>query len=200
MQLIGPKIQRRPGLVVRARAAQHTTRLGGLAVTTAAQTVADLLLTLPRAHAVSVLDSALQQRLLPGGPADVEPLLARRHGGDRARLLMCEADGRAESPLETRHRLLCKDAGLPPGLLQWQLEDPISGKRFRIDAGWPSRMVGVEADGKEVHGQPRALYEDRHRQNCLLTAHPGLILLRFTWEDALRPAEFLRRLTQALSR
>lgn len=171
---------------------------GDMPVTTVAQSVADVLRVEDRATAVSVLDSALHQGLLPGGAGDLARVLRGYPGGQRAHRLMRQADGRAESPLETRGRLVCTDAGMPPEVLQWALSDA-DGARYRIDLGWPSRGVGVEADGRAVHGAPEALYADRHRQNALLAAHRGLVLLRFTWRDALRPERFLATLRQALA-
>lgn len=180
---------------------RRTTRVRGLRVTTVAQTVADALLACDRMTAVSVLDSALHRRLLPGGVKEtVGRLIAERTGAPRARRLMPQGDGRAESPLETRNRLLCTDAGMPPETLQWPLTDPDTGRRYRVDLGWPSRGVGVEADGAAVHGGPRAVYEDRDRQNALTAAYPGLVLLRFTWRDVRRPERFLAALRRALGR
>lgn len=178
----------------------ETTSVRGIEVTTVAQTVADILRTEDRMTAVSVLDSALNQGLLHGGVADLERLVFGRTGIDRALRRMSEADGRAESPLETRNRLVCTDHGMPPETLQWPLPDPHSGTRYRLDAGYPSRWVGMEADGRGVHDQPSALHADRGRQNDLLSAYPGLVILRFTWSDSLRPERFVGALRRALTR
>lgn len=113
---------------------------------------------------------------------------------------MTEADGRAESPLETRNRLVCTDHGMPPEILQWPLTHPQSGVRYRVDVGYPSRWVGVEADGRSVHDLPEAVHRDRMRQNALLSAFPGLVLLRFTWWDSHHPDRFVADLRQALAR
>jgi hypothetical protein len=187
----------RRGVTVHRLGRRQTVWLRGMPVTTVAQSVADVLRAEDRATGVSVLDSALHQGLLPGGAADLEQALGGYPGGRRARGLLHQADGRAESPLETRGRLVCTDAGMPPEVLQWPLSDA-SGARYRIDLGWPSRGVGVEADGREVHSEPEALYADRHRQNALLATHRGLVLLRFTWRDAMEPRRFLTTLRQAL--
>ncbi|MFH9982620.1 hypothetical protein ACH4ND_25940 [Streptomyces sp. NPDC017179] len=173
--------------------------LRGLPLTTPARTCADLLLQLPRAEAVSVLDSALHEGLLShpdllGIPA----FLSGRPGAPRAREWLRLADGRAESPLETRVRLICLDDGLPPPLLQWRIGDPERGCSYRIDLGWPTHLVGVEADGKAPHSTPQALYQDRHRHNRLSTLLPGLTLLRFTWSDTYDPPRILLPLRQAL--
>jgi hypothetical protein len=187
------------GIVHHRLGRRETTSLGTLAVTTVAQTVADVLLSKKRMPAVSVLDSALHQRLLPGGLGHVEALLFGRTGVDRALRRMAEADGRAESPLETRNRLVCADHGMPPETLQWPLSDPRSGVRYRLDAGYPSRWVGVEADGRSVHDRQDALHADRARQNDLLSAYPELVILRFTWADSVRPERFLAALRRALT-
>lgn len=188
----------RDGIVFHKLGTGETTTVGGIQVTTVAQTVGDILRTEDRMTAVSVLDSALHQGLLPRGVAGLERLVCGRTGVDDARRRMREADGRAESPLETRNRLVCADAGMPPEILQWPLTHPRTGVRYRVDAGYPRRWVGVEADGREVHDRPRALHQDRERQNALLSAFPGLVLLRFTWRDALAPEQFLDALRCAL--
>lgn len=205
----------RPGYVVHRLGRRETVSLRGIEVTTVAQTVADVLRTEDRMTAVSVLDSALHQDRLPTGPdgpeapegpaaveapAAVETLLRRLPCARRARKLLAEGDRCAESPLETRSRLVCTDAGMPPETLQWPLPDPTTGTRYRIDLGWPSKGVGVEADGRGIHGAPDALYADRRRQNALLAAHPRLVLLRFTWRDAIDPDRFLATLRHALAR
>ncbi len=189
----------RSGIAVHRLCRRQTTWLRGLPVTTVAQTVADVLRTQDRMTAVSVADSALHQRLVPGGIAALDELLRGQPRVETARRLLGEVDERAESPLETRNRLVCTDAGMPPETLQWPLADT-TGARYRVDLGWPSKGVGVEADGSAVHDSPEALYRDRHRQNALLAAYPGLILLRFTWRGSLEPERFLGSLRQALMR
>lgn len=180
---------------------RETTVLHGLEVTTLKQTMADVLLTEQRMPALSLLDSALHQRaLLPADLPAVDALFCGRTGVERARHLLHMGDGRAESPLESRNRLVCTDHGMPPEVLQWVLPDPASGVRYRLDAGYPGQWVGMEADGRGVHDQPRALHSDRERQNALLSAYPGLVILRFTWQDSLRPDRFLASLRRALAR
>ncbi|WP_112465445.1 type IV toxin-antitoxin system AbiEi family antitoxin domain-containing protein [Streptomyces triticisoli] len=197
----GHEIRSRPGIRVHRSALPPTSRttLRGIPVTTPVRTCADLLLHLPRTEAVSVLDSALHQGLLTEPDLrTIPPLLSGRPHARRAREWLRLADGRAESPLETRVRLICLDDGLPPPLLQWRIVDPAQGCSYRIDLGWPTHLVGVEADGKAPHGTPQALYQDRHRQNRLTTLLPGLTLLRFTWSDTHHPPLVLLPLRRAL--
>ena len=171
----------------------------GIPLTNPARTCADLLLECPREEAVSLLDSALHQGLLgPSGRHAVMAHLSGRRGACRVRTWLDLADGRAESPLETRLRLVFLDGGLPQPLLQWPIRDPQLGREFRIDLGWPTKLVGVEADGTSVHGSPRAIYQDRHRQNRLAALLPGLTLFRFTWADTYTPDTILIPLRQAL--
>ncbi|MFI1833691.1 hypothetical protein [Streptomyces olivaceoviridis] len=125
-------------------------------------------------EAVSVLDSALHQGLLSQPDLVTIPAhLSGRRNARRARDWLRLTDARAESPLETRVRLICLDDGLSPPLLQWHVPDSEQGFSYRIDLGWPAQLVGVEADGKHPHSTPQALYRDRYRQNRLATLLPA---------------------------
>ncbi|MFF7140631.1 type IV toxin-antitoxin system AbiEi family antitoxin domain-containing protein [Streptomyces nodosus] len=197
----GHEIRSRPGIRVHRTTISPTTRmtLRGIPLTTPVRTCADLLLHLPRMEAVSVLDSALHQGLLTDlDLLAIPPLLSGRPGAPRARTWLPLANAQAESPLETRVRLICLDGGLPPPVLQWRILDPIQGCSYRIDLAWPTHLVGIEADGKAPHSTPRALYQDRSRQNRLSTLLPALTLLRFTWPDTYHPPSILIPLRQAL--
>ncbi|MGW1002010.1 hypothetical protein [Streptomyces sp. NPDC002520] len=168
-------------------------------MTTPVRTCADLLLQLPRMEAVSVLDSALHQGLLAESDLHKIPThLSGRPHAPRARTWLRLANARAESPLETRVRLICLDDGLPLPVLQWRIPDLEQGCSYRIDLGWPARLVGIEADGKAPHSTPQALYKDRFRHNRLSTLLPGLTLLRFTWSDTYNPQSILLPLRRAL--
>ncbi|WP_159025007.1 type IV toxin-antitoxin system AbiEi family antitoxin domain-containing protein [Streptomyces sp. CB01373] len=197
----GHEIRSRPGIRVHRSALPPSARmtLRGIPVTIPVRTCADLLLQLPRTEAVSVLDSALHQGLLSEPDLlTIPPLLSGRPHAPRAREWLRLADGGAESPLETRVRLICLDGGLPPPVLQWRIRDPEQGRSYRIDLGWPAHLVGIEADGEAPHSTPQALYQDRHRQNRLTTLLPGLTLFRFTWSDTHHPPLILLPLRRAL--
>ncbi|BCJ71893.1 hypothetical protein CS0771_14370 [Catellatospora sp. IY07-71] len=160
--------------------------IDGMRVTSALRTVADLLLVTDRYAAVSVLDSALHrlaftEHELPG----LYRLLAGRRGAIAARKWIDQADGRAESPLETRARLRCADAGLAPDELQAVIRAADGTVLARADMLWHRARVIGEADGAEVHDRPEAVFRDRHRQNAL--ANAGYTVLRFTWSDTLTP-------------
>ncbi|WP_343444165.1 type IV toxin-antitoxin system AbiEi family antitoxin domain-containing protein [Micromonospora schwarzwaldensis] len=198
-----PHVQRRaePGLVMHQLTldAADIGRFDGVPATTPVRTVADLVRREDRFSAVSVLDSALNRQLLT--EADLLLILARvagRSGAVAARRHVAEADGRAQSPLETRTRLRCVDGGVPPDALQLHVRDD-DGHLLGIgDMAWRSARVIAEADGRSPHGIPQAVYADRFRQNRLTNA--GWRVLRFTWADTLRPDYIPATVRQALGR
>jgi hypothetical protein len=161
-------------------------RAAGIMATDPLRTVADLILREDRYTAVSLLDSALHRGLLSADALQRMPSLLRgRRGAVAARECLAEANGLAQSPLETRTRLRCVDGKVPPDVLQLQVRDH-DGYLLGIgDLGWRTARLIAEADGRGPHGSPDALFADRHRQNRLLNA--GWTVLRFTWADTLRP-------------
>jgi hypothetical protein len=158
----------------------------GIPVTTPLQTAAHVICRAERFPAVSILDSALNKGLLD--PADLNKVLGlirRRRGAVLGRQCIAEADGRAESPLETRVRLRCADGRVPPDDLQHQVRGDDGQMAATVDAAWTWARVAAEADGQQPHATPAALFEDRRRQNRLMNA--GWTVLRFTWVDTLQP-------------
>lgn len=123
--LVPSSVGRRPrtGGLVRVRwrrmTVHHRDRglVDGLAVTSAARTVTDLLPSLDTVEAVCLLDAARNS----GGiaPADFSALAARPCFAAACAL----SDARAQSPLETRARLACVEAGIPPDALQLPIHD-----------------------------------------------------------------------------
>jgi hypothetical protein len=189
-----------PGLVVRQLVLADSDHLevDGFRVTTVPRTLADLVLRLRRFDAVAMLDGALFQKKISGDDVALMAALVRgRRGAVRARRRLAEADGRSASPLETRIRLICLDAGLRPEELQHPVLDE-NGFLLAIgDLAWPSRRLIVEADGAVVHSAPQAVYHDRHRQNEL--AARGWTVIRFTWADVGRPGYVVAAVRRALT-
>lgn len=138
-----------PGIAV------HTYALGdddacwvdGVRVTTPGRTAFDIGRRLLADRSIPLLDALL--RATSTTVADVVEFADTRPGvRGRARLLSALAlvDPGAESPQETRLRLLFVRAGLP--LPQTQLCFTLeSAKRIRFDMGWPEWKVAVEYDG-----------------------------------------------------
>ncbi|SCE85683.1 Transcriptional regulator, AbiEi antitoxin, Type IV TA system [Micromonospora mirobrigensis] len=188
-----------PNLVVHQFVLQpsHIGTLAGVPATTPVRTVADLLLRVGRYPAVCLVDSALNRRLFTEPDLGaVAALLARRRGAVSARKWLVEADGRAQSPLETRARLRCVDGGVPPDVLQVEVRDADGYLLGVGDLGWRARRLIAEADGRAAHGSARALFEDRRRQNRLVNA--SWTILRFTWSDTLHPDYIPHVVRQAL--
>jgi hypothetical protein len=169
----------------------------GVPATTAVRTLADVILRMDRYPAVCALDSALNRQIIAEADLTlIPPLLAGRRGAVAARQHLAEADGRAQSPLETRTRLRCVDGGVPPDILQWAIRDD-DGYLLGIgDLGWLRARLIAEADGLGPHRTPAAVFEDRMRQNRLVNA--GWRVLRFTWADTLRPDYIPYTVRQAL--
>lgn len=166
--------------------AADVTEVAGIPVTTPLRTVADVILRNDRYTAVSVLDSALNRGLV--GKSDiafVNRLLCGRRGAVAARGYLAQADGRAQSPLESRVRLRCVDGKARPDVLQHEVRDDDGYLLGVGDLAWLKARVIAEADGRAPHGTPDAVYADRRRQNLLVNA--GWTVLRFTWADTLRP-------------
>ncbi|WP_233563577.1 DUF559 domain-containing protein [Micromonospora musae] len=160
--------------------------VAGIPVTTAMRTVSDVILRTDRYAAVSVLDSALNSgRFASEELGLVSALIRGRRGAAAARCHLAEADGRAQSPLETRARLRCVDGRVPPDTLQLEVRDDDGYLLGVGDLGWRGPKVIAEADGREAHDTPAAVFADRRRQNRLVNA--GWTVLRFTWADTLRP-------------
>lgn len=176
---------RRSGLVLhRDQLAQEdVVDLDGLSVTTVPRTAYDLLTGADRLSAVWACEAALRQQLVTDADLDevVRRCAGRRHA-TRSRHWRALVDVRSESPLETAIRLLLVDAGVPAPVPQYQVRTADGHPLARLDLSWPDRRVGVEADGKEPHGQPRPIYTDRWRGNALVAWQ----LIRFTWHDVLR--------------
>lgn len=151
----------------------------GLRATSALLTVAEIGRRLPLVEAVVIADMALRQHLV-----DLAELTAyaaarpRRRGIGHLRRVIELAEPRAESPMETRLRLLLVLAGLPRPEAQVPLHDDSGRFLGRPDLYYPAHRLGLEYDGS-THRD--SLIQDNRRQNRLLNA--GIRLLRFTATD-----------------
>lgn len=172
----------------------------GIHLTGVARTAYDMLLDADQLSGVWLCEQAIRCGLVtsdaliamtatyPDGPG---------HARARARLRL--VDARSESPLETAARLLLAMADLPTPEVQIPVRDVASGIVFRIDLGYAAARIGIELDGRAVHGTAAAVLADRRRQNALHLA--GWTILRFTWEDVMyRPAYVIATVRRALLR
>lgn len=141
-------------------------RCGALA-TNPDRTAVDLARTLGRLDVLPVLDAALGTGRCTPASLAAELLRHLGHRGVRqARELIPLADAAAGSPQESRLRLRCHDAGLPPPSLQVPVLDR-SGRACRwLDLGWEQTRIGLEYDGEGHDGAARRR-ADRRRHNLL---------------------------------
>jgi hypothetical protein len=124
-------------------------RIDGIACTTAARTAYDLGRRLLLETAAIRVDALLNAT--SATPRSVDDV-ARRHPGARGvrrlHTVMDLVDAGAESPQETRLRLLLVQSGL----LRPVTQIPVTNERGRvvrrIDMGWPEWKVGAEYDGE----------------------------------------------------
>lgn len=137
----------------------------GIPVTTAARTAFDHGRRYGRTLAVIRVDALLQATALK--LADIDALIDR-HRGARGLVQLREvvrlADAGAESPQETRTRLLLTDAGLRPQQTQVDVFNRFGDHVHRIDMGWPEWKVGVEYDGEQHWSNPEIRAKDIDQQ------------------------------------
>jgi very-short-patch-repair endonuclease len=157
----------------------------GFRTTTLLRTLFDLSRQLSLVEAVVVADMALHARLIPRDELrDWIDRQAGRKGVGAARRVLDLAEPAAESPMETRLRMLLVLNGLPRPEVQVTIRDQSGGFVGRPDLYYSDHRLGLEYDG----GTHRvSLVDDNRRQNRLLTA--GVRLLRFTSSDVLRHPE-----------
>ncbi|CAM3330132.1 type IV toxin-antitoxin system AbiEi family antitoxin domain-containing protein [Occultella aeris] len=191
---------------IRVRRFDHgfgVATLRGRAVADLRSALVQALPEMNRETAVAVLDSTLFRRQLDAeGLADVRRRVRGRRGAARLTPWWDLVDGRAESPLETRARLVCVDACLPPDDIQVVVTDSRGAFIARGDMGWlreDGSWVLVEIDGVAIHSAPEALFRDRVRQNAL-ASRTDTVILRFTAADVYQPTLIPRQVAAALGR
>lgn len=120
-------------------------------VTTPLRTAWDLTRRLDLVESVVAVDALARRhnRYRPGfDPAELIRLRSERPGARGCRSLdrvVALADPRAESPMETRLRLLLVLAGLPGPHVQYRLDDV----RVRFDLAYPEVKLAIEYDGED---------------------------------------------------
>src|SRR5438105_1041208 len=157
------------------------TRVRGVPATSAVRTVAEVCSRMSVPEAVVLADEALHRKLVH---LDQLTAWATSHGGSRGmktlRRVVDLAEPAAESPMESRLRILLVSSGLPRPKAQISIHDRWGRFVGRPDLYYEDARLGIEYDGG-VHRE--TLAEDNRRQNKLLRA--GVRLLRFTAGDVL---------------
>ncbi|MGH3714505.1 MAG: hypothetical protein ACRDT4_13740 [Micromonosporaceae bacterium] len=187
------------GLRIRGAAltASDIDVLGGIRLTTPERTAWELTMRRDLPDAVAVIDALLAADRLSASRLDAY-LDTRR--GARGWRMAAKAfglvDGRAESPAESRLRVLLTLAGLPPPTPQREIRDH-HGFVARVDLAWPEAAVAVEYDGV-WHAAASQLRRDRQRLNRLLAA--GWLVHHVTARDLYDPAPTIAAIRDLLRR
>ncbi|BBY17925.1 hypothetical protein [Mycolicibacterium litorale] len=191
-----------PGIVVRsgAIADDEICVVGEMRCTTPDRTAYDLGRRLvPLERAVVGIDALLNATRVP---ASAVGAITSRYPGARGirhlRQALDLVDAGAESPQETRLRLLYVLSGLPRPATQIPVRDDRGRVMRRIDMGWPQWMVGAEYDGEQHFTDPEAYAADIERLEFL--AERGWTIVRVSsrqlrWQ---RP-EVVARVRRALA-
>ena len=171
----------RAGVLLRRAAlgAADVVQRRRLPVTSPLRTVFDLARRLPLVEAVVAVDLALHAKLVGrDGLSAYTDAHAGARGITRARRVIDLAEADAESPMESRLRMVLVLARLPRPAVQVPLFNDRGDFVGRPDLFYPAQRLGLEYDG----GNHRTnLEDDNRRQNRLLNA--GYRLLRFTADD-----------------
>jgi hypothetical protein len=192
--------QRIPGLRLRRcrHLARDVTSRDGLRITTPAATALDLAAELPRDDAVVVIDQFCRagsryRRLTDLPQLSVLAEVRKGRGCRLARAALADADGLAESPQETRLRLIMQRGGLPRPTAQFRVLD---GREeiARVDFAFEAQKLAVEYEGL---GHLDRLGPDRQRMNRLQAA--GWRVLYVTAADLHHPERLVAAVAAALA-
>jgi hypothetical protein len=167
------------GIVIHADAIaddeQQVSR--GMTCTTPARTAYDLGRRLAGETAIIRMDALLNATKVP-----VKQIasIAERYPGARGlrqlRTALAHVDGGAESPQETRLRLVLVEDGLPRPVTQIPVMNDYGKIVRRIDMGYPEYKVGVEYDGEQHFTNPDDYANDIERLEFL--ASKGWTIVR----------------------
>jgi predicted transcriptional regulator of viral defense system len=178
---------------------------GPLPVTRPARTLVDCSREWSLVDAVVAIDAAIRCKQVRRAELTTA-ILRQSHWrgiGEAARALHL-ADGRSESPLETRGRLAFLSAGLPLPELQVELHGP-RGFVGRVDAWFDDPGIAVEFDGLVKYTDPyrgrtpaQVLWDEKRREDVIRDLDVPVV--RVVQEDLPRLARPTERLHELLAR
>ena len=179
----GVGVSARAGIAVRRSplGGDDVVDVRGMPTTSVVRTLAEVCCRLRITEAVVMADAALHL-----GRVSIHQLTswARAHAGcpgiTTFRRVIELAEPAAESPMESRLRMVLVLGGLPRPKAQASIHDRTGRFVGRPDLYYESQRLGIEYDGGTHRN---SLAEDNRRQNRLLDA--GVHLLRFTAGDVL---------------
>jgi very-short-patch-repair endonuclease len=178
----------------------EVTTLGRLRVTSLERTVVDCAMMLDYRQGLVLMDHALRL----GADLDLMNAMAGnlpgRSGVRNLRLVLANADIRAESAGETLTRELLARLKLPMPEAQVEVQSRVG--RHRLDFAWKEKKVALEFDGKvkyfDYKPTAEVLFQERRRERAL--TEDGWYFVRLEWKDLFREQEFKNRILAALGR
>ncbi|OLT41146.1 hypothetical protein BJF86_16210 [Serinicoccus sp. CNJ-927] len=186
----------RQGLQCHVDAAATVRRRHGLLVTAPAQTFLDLAGPLSCVDLVVLGDSLVHRRATTVQELDralAEPAVRLPRLAPQAAALVRVG---AESPMETRTRLVLVLAGLPEPVLQHEVGDETH--RFRLDLAYPELKIAVEYDGRQHADDPRQWQHDLARREWL-DAHGWRVIVVTTTDVYATPWATVLRVAGAMA-
>jgi len=175
----------------------ETCLVRGMPVTTPARTAFDIGRRNRLETAIIRVDALANATGLK--PEDVERVAADHRGARgivQLRRVVDLMDGGAESPQETRTRLLLIAAGFPKPQTQVVVVDEFGEFVARVDMGWKEYKLGVEYDGPQHWDDPDQHARDIDRLARL--AAEGWLIVRLSRDHLrYRPHVFLARVRDA---
>jgi very-short-patch-repair endonuclease len=162
--------------------------------TSALRTALDIARAEPLAEAVAALDVLLARGVVGRSELHGAVVGLEGRGARRAERAVSLADPRAESPQESRLRVLLSLAGLEP-VPQFTVRTPRGDFVARVDLAFPELKIAVEYDGA-WHANGGQLTRDRQRLNRLVAA--GWTVLHVTAADMRDPAALVARVKALL--
>ncbi|HEX4103412.1 MAG TPA: DUF559 domain-containing protein [Pseudonocardiaceae bacterium] len=180
----GGDFREQPGLTIHRDLLADDEILDPLGVTTALRTAWDLARWLPTVEAVVAMDAlARVGRFTPQAVPRIQSRYPRARWRRRVPAVIDLSDPRAESPMETRSRMVLVLRGLPRPELQYTVYDELGEFVARLDMAYLWLKLAIEYDGRG-HLTAWQQQSDARRLNRLDAA--GWSVLRFTAPDIFR--------------
>lgn len=181
--------RRRVGFTIHSDAINRSEiiEVSGLRVTSLERTIIDCAKLLPPAESLAVLDHGLAA----GVPLETLKVVAQRQARMPSNLTMLlrMAVNSSESPPESMMRYWMHRAGLAD--IETQFPIRALGKQYYVDCAVKRARLVAEYDGRIKYENPRALYDEKVREDAIRTL--GWNFIRVTAADLRRPELLVRR-------
>lgn len=178
-----------------------------VAVTSAARTVVDCARMVGFEQGVILADAALHKKLATREELQAEVLQAGNcKGVSRARKVVEFADGRSESPGESRSRIVLCNSSLPGLELQYNIITEQGRWIARTDFAIPELKVAGEFDGQVKYGRyvpsgktaGDVVFDEKVREDAIRDEQWEVV--RWIWQEIATPQVILSRFHRAVER